>query len=1057
MNKFLCLSILALLTFKVALFGQGITVTGTVTSSEDGSALPGVNILVQGTSTGATTDMNGKYSISVPNAESSLVFSFVGLLTETVKIGSQTQINLTMSQDITGLQEVVVTAFGVKREKKALGFSVQEVSGKDLVDVRENNVLNSLSGKVAGLQVSKSGTGDGGSSRITIRGITSVAGNNQPLLIVDGSAIDNFVGDANDRWGNRILDRGSSMSDINPDDIESISVLKGPSASALYGSRAANGVIMITTKKGTAQKGIGVIFNSNTVVEKAYPYLDMQNSYGQGSHGLYDPSGTSSWGPKITGQTNVLYTDSTTRPYTDYTGVNSVYKASDNKITDFLQTGLTSTNSLEFVAGNDNITFRGATSYMKSQGIVPNSDLKRATIDLRTTANLTPKLNVDVKVNYVRSSADNRLKVAQDPDNIFLNYLQMPRSISYSDLKDYQRIDGKPTRWDYTTDPITGTVTANNGGMILNPYWTVNKNTNDDNRDRLIGMAAVQYKITPKLDVRIRDGMDLYYTNTFNRLGTGTPYWLNALDNVAQFNSGDLIIQRQHVSQNTLEGFITYADNAVAKTKISLSVTAGASRFHSLSETTQENANGLYVADYYSMSVAKMLSGTNTKTEKEIQSLFGSAQLGFDNWVYLDVTGRNDWSTTLKKSNWSYFYPSFGLGWVVTDMLKSFGTEIPTFLTFAKVRGSYAHVGGDTDPYSINTTLTMVPFGNGVTGATTSLVLPNNDLKPLDSKSAEIGADIRFFENRVGIDFTYFKTDNKNQILNLDVPATTGINQKQINAGNIRNNGVELTLNITPVSLKNSFRWDMAINYSKINNKVVELDPLTKVQLLSPATAQVQVIAREGSSFGDIIGTSFLRDSTTGKIVVDAKGLPMSNTVNTKIGNYLPNWTGGVSNTFSYKGLSLSFLIDIREGGQFYCGSIAAASLAGTYKGTEANREGGLIVDGVHTDGTPNTTAVNSQAYWSVVGGINEASIRDASFVRLRELSLGYSLPSSMLQKTLFKSIRISLVGSNLWLISSHSEGIDPESSYTTSNAQGLELGSVPATRSYGFNINIGL
>jgi TonB-linked SusC/RagA family outer membrane protein len=1056
MNKFLCLSILALLTFKVALFGQGIVVTGTVTSLEDGSPLPGVNIMVQGTTNGITTNVDGKYTISVPNSDASLVFSFIGFLTETVKVGNQNQIDVSMSPDITGLQEVVVTALGVKREKKALGYSVQEVNGQALVENRENNVLNGLSGKVAGLQVSKSGTGDGGSSKVTIRGYSSIAGNNQPLIVIDGSPVDNFVGDANDRWGNRVLDRGSSMSDINPDDIESMSVLKGPTASALYGSRASNGVIMITTKKGKSQKGIGVTFNSNTVIAKSYPYLDMQNSYGQGSNGLYDPSGTSSWGPKMTGQTDVLYAkDTLVHPYADYTGVNKTYQARNNNLTDFLQTGLTSTNSLEFVTGNDNVTFRGAVGYMSSMGVVPNSELKRTTIDLRTTANLTPKLNVDVKVNYVKSSAANRAKVAQDPDNIFLNYLQMPRSISYSDLDPYQRADGKPVRWDYTTNG-DGSVTAGNGGMILNPYWTVNKNTNDDNRDRLIGMANVQYKITPKLDVRIRDGMDLYYTNTFNRLGTGTPYWTNAGD-AAQFNSGDLILQRQHVSQNTLEGFITYADNAVAKTKISLNVTLGASIFNYKTEATQENANGLYVADYYSMSVAKMLSGTNTKTEKEIQSLFGTVQLGYDSWVYLDVTGRNDWSSTLKKDNWSYFYPSIGAGWVISDMLKSMGTELPSFWTFAKVRGSYAHVGGDTDPYSINPTLTMVQFGGGITGATTPLVLPNDNLKPLDSRSAEIGADVRFFDNRIGLDFTYYKTNNKNQILNLDVPATTGYNQKQINAGNIQNKGVEITLNLTPVSLKNSLRWDMAINYAKNNNKVVALDPTTSVQFLSLATSQVQVIAREGSAFGDIMGTSFLRDSTSGKIVVDANGLPMSNTSSTKIGNFLPNWTGGISNTVSYKGLSLSFLIDVREGGQFYCGSIASAALAGTYKGTEAYREGGLIVDGVHADGTANATAVTSQSYWSRAASINESSMRDASFVRLKELSIGYNLPSSILKKSLIKSLKISLVGSNLWLISSHSEGIDPESSYTTSNSQGLELGSFPATRTYGFNINIGL
>ncbi len=1054
MNKLTFLLVMALLAFKATLYGQGITVTGTVTSSEDGSALPGVNIVLQGTTTGTITNGEGKFTINVPNADASLVFSFIGYLTETVKVGAQKQIDLKLSPDITGLQEVVVTALGVKREKKALGFSVQEVGNKDLAEVRDNNVLNSLSGKVAGLQISKAGTGSSGSSRITIRGNSSLNSNNQPLLIIDGSAVDNFVGDANDRWGNRILDMGSSMSDISPDDIESISVLKGPAASALYGSRAAYGVIMVTTKKGAAQKGIGVTFNSNTVIEKSTPYLHLQDAYGQGSNGNFDPAGTSSWGPKMSGQSVLPYSDTTTGPYVYFTGKNKAYLPSDNKITDFLQTGVTSTNSLEFTTGNDNVTFRGSGSYMSSQGVIPQSNMDRVTIDLRTTANLTSKLNVDVKVNYINSTAENRPKVAQDPDNIFMNYLQMPRSISYSDLKDYERPDGKPTRWDYTTNP-DGSVTANSGGMILNPYWTVYKSTNNDYRDRLIGMGAIQYKITPKLDIRIRHGIDLYYTNSFNRLGTGTPYWTNAGD-ATQFNSGDLILTRERVSQNTTEGFITYADNSVAQSKVSLSITGGASRFKSISEATQETANGLLVPDYYSMSVAKNLSGTNNEYENEIQSLFGSGQIGYDNWIFMDLTGRNDWSSTLNSANRSYFYPSIGMGWVVSDMLKSFGSQLPAFITFAKVRGSYAHVGGDTNPYSINMTLGMVPFGNGITGATTPLVLPNYNLKPLDSRSTEVGAELRFIENRIGIDFTYFKTDNVNQILNLQIPATTGYNQKQINAGNIRNQGVELIVNLTPISLANGLRWDMTINYAKINNKVVKLDPLTKVQPLSPASAQVLVVAREGSTYGDIIGTGYARDSITGKILVNANGLPVQNTSQITIGNYMPNWTGGISNTLSFKGVFFNFLIDIRQGGQIYCGSIAAAAAAGTYKGTEDHRDGGLIVDGVHADGTPNTTAVTSQVYWSSVTNLNEPFIRDASYIRLRELSLGYSLPGSVIKKTPFKSVKISLVGRNLWLIKSHLEGIDPESCYTTSNAQGLELGSAPGTRTYGFNLNVG-
>ena len=1008
---------------------QTIDITGVV-KDDVGEPVIGANILVKGTNNGVITDMEGRFSLKIPQANALLVVSYIGYISQEIQVGDKRSLTIILHPATEDLGEVVVTALGIKRETKALGYSVQEVKGGSLTEARESNVLNSLSGKLAGVQISRSGNGEGGSSRIIIRGNNSIAGNNEPLVVVDGVPVNNFNSGTSgiDQWGGS--DGGNGLSDINPDDIESISVLKGAAAAALYGARAGNGVLMITTKKGSKVKGLGITWNSNVMMENPLVKPKMQNLYGQGTNGTFDANSNYSWGAKMEGQM-----------LKDWTGQERPYSAYDNDITDFLGTGVTTTNTLEANAVNEKISFRGTLSYQRMDGVIPTNYQDKYMMNLRTTVNLSKKLSLDAKINYVKQRGWNRPQLTGSPENIMANYLMMPRNVHYSDMAGGVNEDGVVKRW--TTDEAN---------YVLNPYYTTGFNKNNNQRDRFIGFLALQYTPTSWLTIKLRHGEDMYWEKGDWRHASGTPY--------GKYNGkGDYGLNTSDFRERNTDALITATKDNWWDSGFSGSLSVGGNLMFQQNNSYAMSTGLLAIPDFFAISNGETPTPSHYISKKSVNSLYGFAQLSYKNWSFLDVTARNDWSSTLPYKNRSFFYPSVGLGWVVSDMLRSYEVNVPEWLSLAKLRASYAEVGNDTDPYRLLTTYGIYTVIDDIKGASTASTIPLADLKPELIKSTEAGFDIRFFNNRLGLDLTWYKKNATNQILALPISSTTGKSSRMINAGNIQNTGIEIVLNGTPVRTKD-FEWNVSVNYSKNTNKIKELHPDSRRFILA-STDFVNIVATEGSTYGDLYGRAYQRDEQ-GRKIIDENGLPLlESDMNTQIGNYMPKWTGSMINSFTYKNLSFSFMLDMRYGGDIFVNSLARGSQYGTTELSLQGRDewyagtGGIVVDGVTADGKQNTVAANPQAYWDRVSRAGEEFVYDGTNLRLRELTVGYMFPNKILAKTPFTNLKLSFVGRNLWLIKNNIPGYDPESSYSTGNGQGIEYASLPSMRSFGFNLNV--
>ena len=1007
------------------------TITGKVTDAKDGSTIPGVNVVVKGSTSGTVTDLNGTYSLKLPADAQVLAFSFLGYETKEVTIGNQSVIDVSLSVSAEVIEGVVVTALGIKREKKALGYSMQELKGSEITETRDPNVVNALNGKIAGLQIRQASTGASGSSRMIIRGNNSIGSNNQPLVVVDGIPINSSTGGTDDYWGNRNVDRGSGIADISPDDIESISVLKGPAASALYGSRAGNGVVMITTKKGTSKKGLGISFNTNNTFENPMETPDFQNDYGQGVNGAFDVTSSGSWGAKMDGaEVEALMGK---KPYS--ASGNDLYK-------DFLQTGFTSTNSLELTTGGENSTLRLGMTRLDNTGVVPNSKFNRTSVDLRTTGQWK-KLSADVKLNYINQNTENRIKLAGDPDNIFLNYLLMPRSVSMSDYTQYES-----TNYAFTEFGSPASYVANYGGMSRNPYWSAYRNTNYDSKDRVIGFLSLKYDFTNWLNFRVRYGLDNSSTLYSDRLATGTPYWFT------EGMTGDFrMIQEKSKEQNV--DFLLMAQGTLAG-KLKGSASFGGNLMNYKSNYQLSQAQGLVIPDFYAVVNGVNRETSFTKREKEIRSLYGTVSLSYNDWAYLDVTGRNDVSSTLPSANRKYFYPSFGGSVIISQLLENKGTGLGP-ISFAKVRASWAEVGNDTDPYMLDDYYN-IQYVQGVLTSGRDNYKTNPNLKPESIKSTELGLDLRMLENRIGIDFTWYKKNAMNQILRLTVPPATGYQYELINAGNVENKGIELALNANVVKQKN-FNWDLVLNFSKNTNKIIELNDTVKIQTLSDGSVSfIKVVAEVGGDYGDMYGYTYQRNET-GQVLVDDQGIPLPSEKMSKLGNYQPKFMMGLSNNLKIYGIDLGFMIDMRYGGKVYMGSMktgaANGNLAMTLEG-RGTSDSLLVPNSVFSSsGAPNTKHVTSQDYWGRVANITEAWMYDATNVCFRELSIGYTLPASFTSKAKLSAVKISFVGRNLFMISSKTKGFNPEATYSTGNAQGIEFATMPQLRSLGFNLNL--
>ncbi len=994
-----------------------IVVKGVV-KDKTGETIPGANIVVKGTTNGTVTDIDGNFSLSVP-ANGTLEVSYIGYKTQEIAVGNQTTLDIVLASNVEELDEVVVTALGIRREKKALGYAMQEIKTESMGEIRSESVANMLQGKVAGVQISQSATGVGGSTRVVLRGTTSLSGNNQPLWVVDGMPISDKQAGSADQWSG--IDYSGAAAEINPEDIESISVLKGANAAAMYGSRAQNGVIIVTTKKGKSGK-LQLEYNGNIHFSKAYDSYKYQNEYAQGSGGSFSIGSTESWGPKMTGQM-----------VDNWRGANGIYKDSrydtqyaltpqNNYIEDFYRTGVNYTNTLTASGGSDNLASRFSFSDSRNQGITPNHSLNKQYYDLNTDFK-SDYLDISAKVNYMRQKGNNRPALGEY--GVMRALITMPRGIRLSDLQNPVGLDGYTVNW------------SGQSNEYRNPYTDImTENGNRDERNRIIGKLQLVGKITDYLRVTGRVGIDWYHDqiknfSSYTQAYTNTNY-TNLMATNQEFNA-DLMLN----FDKQFGDFNVTANLGTAMTSYKYSSISGESGYLSIAHLMAlSNGNNQRLYESYS--------------KKRVNSVLGNATIGWKSRLYLDVTARNDWSSTLPSSNWSYFYPSVSLSAILSEML-----PLPEQITYWKVRGSFAKVGNDTDPYQLLSTYTLGKTNGTILNATAATTYPLTDLKPEDTRSYEVGTEFRMFDGRLGFDLTYYNANTINQILTVTVPISSGYSAKLINAGKMKSYGLELSLTGTPIQTKD-WTWDVTFNWGLNRTECIELDPSLK-RFIVGETRIGKVVVDEGGRYGDIVGIAYKRDSQGRKLIND-NGLPITESEQV-VGNMTPDWTGSFSTSLRWKNLSLSALIDIRCGGDLISTTDLYASTAGVSARTLEGREGGLVVDGiVESTGQQNTKSVSAQAYWASVGGaygVAEEFIYDASYVKFRELSIGYTLPKAWLEHLPISSVKLSAVGRDLFYIFKNAP-VNPESSFSRADyAQAFEYAALPSTRSFGLTLNV--
>lgn len=1065
------------------------TITGTITSSDDGEPIPGATVVVKNTTIGTTTNADGYYELSVPDDARALVISFVGMVTQEIQIGESNVVNVTLEPDIMDIEGVVVTALGITREKKALGYAVQDVKGDELAAAKESNIVNSLSGKVSGVQVISASGAVGASSRVVIRGNNSF-GNNQPLFVVDGVPISNYSSNVSQWEG---VDFGNAAMDLDPENIESVSVLKGANAAALYGSRAANGVILITTKSGErgARKGIGVSYNTSFQWDNVSYTPLYQNKYGQGVFGseyfakqagvdpsdiaayeayaeangfnYYDGTGTSeqgvydgvdeSWGPRLDIGLNLRQFDSPLAdPNDPDTRQKTPWVSHPDNVKDFFQTGFTWDNNLAFTGGTEKAAARLALGYRDTKGAIPNTDLTRYTVNFSGSQQLSDKFTASVTTTFVQNKSDNLPGGGYDANNIMQSigswFGRQVDMQSLEDNWDTYNVFGNPYNW--------------NTNYHNNPYWTVNKNTTSRVRNRIFGNVMLEYQFTDFLKLMGRVGTDYFNENRkhvvadkSNESSFGGSFWEE--DRRMQETNADVILSYdQDVSEDW-----------------ALRASIGANYMNRAYHFKSIEASELTVPDLFTIGNAR---GTPTveqlDEERETNSLFGTFGIGWKRMLYLDLTGRNDWSSTLPKDNWSYFYPSASLSWVFSETW-----DInPMALTFGKVRLSYAQVGNSTDPYQIVPTFSSSASQfSGIAQYFYTRELPPLDLLPEESNSMEFGFDLKFLNNRLGLDYTYYDIATKNQILAVDISKASGFENMRLNAGEIRNWGHEIMLTGKILKSTRGLNWDITVNWSKNNNRVEELFGDLEAYQISSSWGAVTIEARPGETYGVIKGGGYVRDDA-GNIIVGTDGLPVHSPSPVEIGNITPDFIGGVRNTFRWRNLNLSFLIDFRKGGDVFSVTDWFGAYAGVTEETAEGdiRENGMTVEGVYgqvdSEGTvtylnangevsegpvQNTTITPADYYFWDYWGLHEPSIIDGSFIKFREFILGYDFPKDVITKTGFiQSLNISVYGRNLALLWRHESNdvrIDPETGFGTANSgMGLEQYQLPPVRNIG-------
>ena len=1032
----------AVAAVKTTITDQEQTVSGTIT---DGSEpIIGATVKVKGDKNlGAVTDLDGHFTLRVKPG-TIIEVSYVGYKTQTLK--AQEGMTIVLKEDTKALDEVVVTALGIKRDRKALGYGVGEVKGEELKKAKETNVINSLAGKVAGLVVSQTAGGASGSTRVVLRGDTEMTGNNQPLYVVDGVPLDNTnFGSAGTNGG---FDLGDGISSINPDDIESMSVLKGPAASALYGSRASHGVILITTKKAAKDK-MSVEYNGSLTFDtQLAKWNNTQQVYGMGSNGKYSIDAVSntnkSWGPKADGTNMLKYFDGVERPY---------LIIPDN-VSDFFRTGLTATNTAVVGMNNGKTGVRFTFTDMRNKDIVPKTNMSRDIFNLRANTTMG-KVDFDFSANYTRENVKNRPALGDSKSNVGKNLMTLATTYNQEWLKTYQDENGNYSNWN-GMDPYN-----------VNPYWDLYKNNNNSNKDivRLTGKSV--WNITKHFRLQATLGADLNWF-TFNDFKAPT---------TPGFEAGRLQISNFRNRMYNFELLALYNNTWGA---FDFNATAGGNIYKVNNQTTVTTAQDMQIRDVVNLTSFNETSIEPSSYRKRINSLFGSASLGWKHMLYMDATLRGDQSSTLPTSNNTYIYPSFSGSFVFSELLHA-----DNVMPYGKLRMSWAQVGSDTDPYQLGLVYTKSKYTYpGYTiGYISNSTIPNKDLKPTKTNSFEIGLETKFLRNRIGLDVTYYTQKSRNQIMGMATSWTSGYTYRLINAGEIDNKGIEITLNTRPIQTKD-FSWDLNFNFSKNSNKVVRLvDGMDMFELEKATWLDVQVAAKVGENFGSIVGPDFKRNAA-GQVLIDpSTGLPEYDKSNHVLGNASWDWTGGVTTTLSYKNLSLNAIFDVKVGADLYSMSERAAYESGKAKATlqgrdewyrsEEQREaagiakgaanwkptGGFVAPGVidNGDGTyrPNDIFINPEDYWmSVCRNAPSMFIYDNSYIKCRELTLTYQVPATWLHNWI-KGLSVSFVARNPFIVWKNIPDIDPDSNYNNTTGMGLEYGSLPSRKSYGFNVNI--
>jgi TonB-linked SusC/RagA family outer membrane protein len=1046
--------IIALLAMFCALpsLAQTRQLTGTVKDAATDEALPGVTVRIKETGQGTITGANGQFTIAFNQSEGNLIFSFIGLKTLEVPITASNTYNVTMEADVLGMDEVIVTALGISREKKTLGYAVQDIGAQELATAKDNNIVNTLSGKIAGVQVTSGGSTVGSSSRIVIRGNASFSGN-EPLFVIDGTPIFN---NTTNMAGGGGIDWGNTAADIDPNNIESMTVLKGANAAALYGSRATNGVILITTKKGSAGRQLGVDVTSSLVFDQAAYFPKFQNEYGGGWNGseyLYKQhlasTGTNMTYNEYAKQFGYNYVDGNGGGVNDgwpinwgprldaglmldqwSTGPNSPWISRPNNYRDYFETGINVENSVALSTNTAKVNGRLAFTNLDTKGIIPMTDQGQNTINGSITLRPTDRLTASANFSYIQKESKNIPNNGYSGIGVDYAWLQRDYDIYYA--KQLFEEQG-------------------NEGHIFpsydNPYYT-QLNTTGFKRDRLFGNMSVDYKLTDWLSAMARIGTDFYneYRKDITLAGTR--------GNIRRGRGGQFN-QTQLFYQETNADLMLNFDKTFGDLRVD--GTLGANYRNYAHKNMYVRANDLTVPDLFTISNVKGSPVVSMYDyEKETNSVFFAANASYKNFLFLGVTGRNDWSSTLPAENRSYFYPSVSTGLILTEAL-NMDSDV---LSFLKLRGSWAQVGGDTDAYQLSRTYSANSY-NSIAIFSPGSTLPPTNLKPEITSSFEFGADVRLWEDKFSLDLTYYDQTTVNQILSVATSTTTGYRSMLLNAGEIENKGVEVMMNFKALDKDDGLNWDISLNWAKNKSTVNELYGDLDSYQISPGFGGCKTLGIPGEEWGVLWGLPYVYDDS-GNMVVNAAGLPMTTNVGVNLGNVTPDWTGGLRNSFSYKDVNLSFLIDARMGGDFFSVTAWHAPFTGSYEGSTLNnvREEGLIVDAVKEDGSVNDVRVSAQDYYagSWMWNNHEYSILDGSFVKLRELVIGYDFDVSNIPW--LYSVNLSFVGRNLALLyrdqSTDELGIDPEVGLGGGDfGVGFENFQIPTLRNYGFKLRV--